>query len=82
MTKIEKIQEKIEDVKKERLRHEVRYNTHIVMVNGHRDTLHDMETTSKRMHSEIIKSEKKIGELMSNLQKEVELESIKNETIS
>ena len=74
---IEKIQSKLADVKSERVRAEVRYSTHIIIMNGHREVLREMERISQGLMANLLDSEHEVGEYISKLQKAVEAEGLK-----
>ena len=78
---IEKIQVKLLEAKNERARSETRYNSHIVIVEGTRNTLRELERISHDLLSKLMDSENVVGEFNNQLKKAVEDESMKNEAI-
>ena len=77
---IEKLQHKLSEAKSERVRAEVRYNTHVVILDGNRKMLRELEVINQQMLAALMESEKVVGEFNLQLQKKVEEETIKSES--
>jgi len=76
---IVKIQEKLLEAKNERVRSEARYNAHVVIVEGHRRTLRELEEVNQALLSKLMDSQGAVGEFNEQLKKAVEVENEKNE---
>ena len=67
-SKIEKAQVRLHEAKLERERKKVRYDAHVIIIEGHRRTLHELENMNQQLMREFMDADKAIGEFNSQLQ--------------
>lgn len=79
---IEKAKSRLDDLKKERERKEVRYNSHAIIVEGHRETMKILEDRSRVLLDELTESNSNVGkqqillnEMITKFQEEVSKEN-------
>lgn len=81
--KIENIKNKLDEAKKDRERKKVRYDTHVLILEGQRRTLSELENQNQILMSELMDANNAVGEFNKQLQAaideshEQESESIK-----
>ena len=78
--KIESIQKKLTEAIANRERTKVRYDAHVIILEGQRRTLSDMENMNRNLLEELTESNVKVGELNIDLQVAIDEEHQK-ETI-
>lgn len=66
--KIENIKNKLEEAKKDRERKKVRYDTHVLILEGQRRTLSELENQNQQLMSELMDAQSAVGEFNKQLQ--------------
>ena len=68
MTQIEKTEKKLQELRLERERKKVRYDAHVVIVEGHRSNLINLESQNNEILEEWKKADEKVAEMTKELQ--------------
>ena len=68
MTQIEKTEKKLQELRLERERKKVRYDAHVVIVEGHRSNLINLEAQNNEILDEWKKADEKVAEMTKELQ--------------
>lgn len=78
---IEKAQKKLDEAKKIREQKKVRYDTHVIIVEGQRRTLNDLEKMNQELMREFMDSDRTVSEYTIQLNEAVSKFHEENEQI-
>lgn len=69
--KIDEAQKKLKEAKEKREISKIRYDTHVIIMEGQRRTLADLERMNQELMNELIKSNNVVSESQINLQESI-----------
>jgi len=68
---VQKIREQLQQATLQRIKQKLRYDTHVVIVEGQRRTLIELEQLNKDLLTELTDIERRIGELNQQLREQI-----------